>query len=88
MTYTYVILTWDRCCLVMTVLSAITSRIRKYFREKKPDIFFVIIILFFSNGINTDLLKKVHGSQNVCILMVSGICVIDKTRKKKRYLRF
>lgn len=48
MTYTYVILTWDRCCLVMTVLSAITSRIRKYFREKKKtDIFFVIIILFF-----------------------------------------
>lgn len=39
MTYTYVILTWDRCCLVMTVLSAITSRIRKYFREKKPRYF-------------------------------------------------
>lgn len=69
-------------------LSAITSRIRKYFREKKkPNIFFVIIILFFSNGINTDLLKKVHGSQNVCILMVSGICVIDKTRKQE-VLRF
>lgn len=39
MTYTYVILTWDRCCLVMTVLSAITSRIRKYFREKKTRYF-------------------------------------------------
>lgn len=41
MTYTYVILTWDRCCLVMTVLSAITSRIRKYFREEKKDRYFL-----------------------------------------------